>query len=155
MADYSYDVLVIGAGPSGEGVAMGAAKNGMRVGVVESRQWIGGNCIHKGTIPSKSIRHVVKEIMSYRKNNIFHQMGDMHTVTFPEVLKEAKRIIPRQVDVHSGFYLKNRIRLHTGLARFVDKHQVEVDTPEGSTETIKAKHIVLATGSRPYRPEDR
>jgi NAD(P) transhydrogenase len=154
MTDYFYDVLVIGSGPSGEGVAMGAAKNGLKVGVVESRKWIGGNCIHKGTIPSKSLRHVVKELISYRKSNLFHQMGDMHTVTFSEVLKEAKRIIPRQVDVHSVFYIKNRIKLHTGFASFVDKNTVDVKTDEGVKERISAKHIVIATGSRPYRPAD-
>lgn len=154
MADYNYDLLVMGSGPSGEGVAMGAAKHGMKVGVVESRRWIGGNCIHKGTIPSKAIRHVVKELISYRKNNLFHQMGDMHEVSFPRVLQEAMRIIPRQVDVHSSFYLKNRVKLHNGLASFIDHHTVAVVTPEQSTETIKANYVVVATGSRPYRPDD-
>ncbi|MGH1486694.1 MAG: Si-specific NAD(P)(+) transhydrogenase [Cellvibrionaceae bacterium] len=154
MADFFYDVLIVGSGPAGEGVAMGAAKNGLRVGVVESRQWIGGNCIHKGTIPSKSLRHVVRELISYRKNNLFHQMGDMHTVTFSEVLKEAKRIIPRQVDVHSAFYIKNRVKLHTGTARFIDPNTMEVDTVEGSKEKITANKIVIATGSRPYRPDN-
>ena len=152
MADFFYDVLIVGSGPAGEGVAMGAAKNGLRIGVVESRQWIGGNCIHKGTIPSKSLRHVVKELISYRKNNLFHQMGDMHTVTFSEVLKEAKRIIPRQVDVHSAFYIKNRVKLHTGTARFLDANTMEVNTIEGRKEKITANKIVIATGSRPYRP---
>jgi NAD(P) transhydrogenase len=154
MVDYLYDVLVIGAGPSGEGVAMGASKNGMKVGVVESRQWIGGNCVHKGTIPSKSIRHLVKEIISYRKNSLFHKMGDMSLITFPEVFKEAKKIIPRQVDVHSRFYLKNRVKLHTGLARFAGANCVQVATADGSKETIRSKHIVISTGSRPYRPVD-
>ncbi len=154
MKEYSYDVLVIGSGPAGEGVAMSAAKSGEKVGMVESRQWIGGNCIHKGTIPSKSLRHVVKELISYRKNNLFHQMGDMHTVTYSEVLKEAKRIIPRQVDVHSVFYIKNRIKLHTGTARFLDKNTVEVLAADHSIDKIRAKNIVIATGSRPYRPDD-
>lgn len=154
MTDYFYDVLVIGSGPSGEGVAMGAAKNGLRVGVVESRKWVGGNCIHKGTIPSKAIRNVVKDLISYKKNNLFHQMGDMHTVTFPEVLDEAKHIIPRQVDVHSVFYTRNRIKLHTGRARFLDAKTVEVETPRQTLLRIEAKNIVIATGSRPYRPDD-
>ena len=154
MVDSSYDVLIVGAGPAGEAAAMGAAKSGASVAVVESRQWIGGNCTHKGTIPSKSLRHVVKELISYRKNNLFHRMGDMHTVTFPDVLKEAKRIIPRQVDVHSAFYSKNRIKLHTGIARFIDVNTMEVTAPDGGKETIKAGKIVIATGSRPYRPDN-
>ena len=154
MADFFYDVLVIGSGPSGEGVAMSSAKNGLKVGMVESRKWIGGNCIHKGTIPSKSLRHVVKELVIYRKSNLFHQVGDMHSITFSEVLKEAKRIIPRQVDVHSTFYIKNRVKLHTGVAHFIDSNTVEVVSPDNVAEKISAKNIVIATGSRPYRPVD-
>ena len=105
MADFSYDVLVIGSGPSGEGAAMSIAKKGLKVGVVESHTWVGGNCMHKGTIPSKALRHAVKELIIYRKSNLFHQVGDMHSISFPEVLVEAKRIIPKQVDVHSTFYI--------------------------------------------------
>ncbi|MFT6389392.1 MAG: NAD(P) transhydrogenase [Cellvibrionaceae bacterium] len=154
MADFLYDVLVLGSGPSGEGVAMSAAKNGLKVGMIESRKWIGGNCIHKGTIPSKSLRHVVKELIIYRKSNLFHQVGDMHSITFPQVLEEAKRIIPRQVDVHSTFYIKNRVKLHTGVAHFLDPNTVEVVNPDNVAEKISAKNIVIATGSRPYRPVD-
>lgn len=154
MADFYYDVLVIGSGPAGEAVAMGAAKNGLKAGIVESRQWIGGNCMHKGTIPSKSLRHVVKELIIYRKSNLFHRMGDVHRVTFPEVLNEAKRIIPKQVDVHSVFYRKNRVKLHTGVARFIDQNTVEVQGQNKIAEKINAKNIVIATGSRPYRPAD-
>ena len=76
----------------------------------------------------------------------------MYSTTFSQVLEEAKQIIPRQVDVHSTFYIRNRVKLHTGLARFVDQHTMEVVTPKGSVETIKADKLVIATGSRPYRP---
>lgn len=151
--NYEYDVLVIGAGPSGEGAAMGAAKNGLRVAVIDNRPSIGGNCIHKGTIPSKSIRHIVKEIMSYRQNNLFYKMGDMRAVSLSEVLEEAKRIIPRQVDVHAKFFLNNRIKVHTGIASFIDKKRVNLTHFEGKTEVLKAETIVIASGSRPYHPE--
>ena len=71
MADHVYDVLVIGSGPSGESAAITAAKAGKRVGVVENRPVVGGNCAHKGTIPSKSLRHVVKQIIHYKSSNLF------------------------------------------------------------------------------------
>ena len=60
MAVYDYDVVVIGSGPAGEGAAMSAAKKGKRVAVVEEQDTVGGNCTHKGTIPSKALRHSVK-----------------------------------------------------------------------------------------------
>ena len=153
MADFTYDVLVIGAGPAGEGAAMGSAKVGLKVAMIETREWVGGNCLHKGTIPSKALRHVVRQLISYRKNKLFYKTGDMYSASFPEVLEEAKRVIPKQVDVHSAFYVRNRVPVHTGFAKFADENTVNLTKPDGTIETITAKNIVLATGSRPYRPE--
>ena len=51
MATYSYDLLIIGAGPAGEAAAMSAAKSEKKVGVVDNQSTLGGNCTHKGTIP--------------------------------------------------------------------------------------------------------
>jgi NAD(P) transhydrogenase len=58
------------------------------------------------------------------------------------------------VDVHSTFYIKNRVKLHTGVAHFLDPNTVEVVNPDNVAEKISAKNIVIATGSRPYRPVD-
>ncbi|MEO0443182.1 MAG: Si-specific NAD(P)(+) transhydrogenase [Pseudomonadota bacterium] len=154
MANFSYDLLVIGSGPAGEGAAMAAAKHDLKVGVIERRQWIGGNCMHKGTIPSKSLRHVIKQVIDHRKSALFYQTGDMRALNFPAVLREAKRVIPRQVDVHSAFYMKNRVKVHTGNARFTSPNTVEISTAERINDVITADKIVIATGSRPYRPAD-
>lgn len=154
MSDYHYDVLVIGTGPAGEGAAMAAVKQGMRVGAIENRGVVGGNCSHKGTIPSKALRHVVKQIIRFNQNNLFHHMGESTRVSYPKVLKSAKTVIPKQVDLHTGFYNRNRVFLHIGEANFSGENEVRVRLPDGAVETIRAKHIVVATGSRPYRPAD-
>jgi len=77
----------------------------------------------------------------------------MYSASFPAVLEEAKRVIPKQVDVHSAFYVRNRVDLHTGNAEFVDANTMKIAKSEGVVETISAKNIVIATGSRPYRPD--
>tara|TARA_B100000809_G_scaffold256324_1_gene296133 strand:- start:8916 stop:10316 length:1401 start_codon:yes stop_codon:yes gene_type:complete len=154
MADYNYDVLVIGSGPAGEGAAMAAAKSGKRVGVVENRSTVGGNCTHKGTIPSKSLRNAVKQIIRFNGNSIFRELGDPRFLTFPKVLAEANKVIPKQVELHTDFYARNRVALHIGNANFVDKNTVAVTQSDGAIECISAKSVVIATGSRPYRPAD-
>jgi len=154
MSDYHYDVLVIGTGPAGEGAAMAAAKQGMRVGAIENRGVVGGNCSHKGTIPSKALRHVVKQVIRFNQNNLFHHMGESTRVSFPKVLKSAKTVIPKQVDLHTAFYNRNRVSLHIGEASFCGENEVRVRLPDGAVENIRAKSIVVATGSRPYRPAD-
>lgn len=154
MADYNYDLLVIGSGPGGEGCSMAATKGGKRVGVIENRSMVGGNCAHKGTIPSKSLRHAVKQVIRFNSNSLFYGAGDARWLTFPEVLKSACRVIPKQVDLHSEFYARNRVKIHLGQASFTDANTVSVSLPDGAVETIRAKEIVIATGSRPYHPDN-
>lgn len=150
---FDYDVLVIGSGPSGEGAAMAAMKNGLRVAAVENRNEVGGSCLHKGTIPSKSLRHVIQQIIRYKNSHIFNQLGDTRSISFPAALKESQRVIPKQVDVHHSFYVKNRVKLYQGQAKFLSQHEVEISSPDSISKIVTAKDFVIATGSRPYNPD--
>lgn len=154
MADHSYDLLVIGSGPSGESAAIAAAKIGKRVAVIENRTLVGGSCAHKGTIPSKSLRHVVKQIIQFKSNSLFREIGDSRRLTFPRVLESAARVIPKQVELHTNFYVRNRVKVHIGQASFIDANTVSLAMFDGGRETIRAGQIIIATGSRPYRPAD-
>ena len=57
-----YDVIVIGSGPGGEGAAMTAAKGGKQVAVIDQDADVGGSCTHRGTIPSKALRHAIQRL---------------------------------------------------------------------------------------------
>jgi NAD(P) transhydrogenase len=153
MADYHYDVIVLGTGPSGEGAAMNAAKKGKKVAVVEKAPMVGGNCTHWGTIPSKALRHSVKQIISYNTNPMFRDIGEPRWFSFPRVLKTAERVIAKQVKLRTEFYSRNRVHLYHGFGKFIDTHTIEItDGPESSTR-LHADQIVLATGSTPFRPD--
>jgi NAD(P) transhydrogenase len=154
VADFMYDVLVIGSGPSGESSAIAAAKAGKKVGIIENRTVVGGSCAHKGTIPSKSLRHVVKQIIQFKNNSLFRELGDTRRLTFPRVLESAARVIPKQVELHTNYYVRNRVAVHIGDASFINQHEVQLVAPDGAKEIIGAKDIIIATGSRPYRPDD-
>ncbi|WP_137817867.1 MULTISPECIES: Si-specific NAD(P)(+) transhydrogenase [unclassified Pseudomonas] len=154
MAVYNYDVVVLGSGPAGEGAAMNAAKAGKKVAVVDSRREVGGNCTHLGTIPSKALRHSVRQIMQYNTNPLFRQIGEPRWFSFPDVLKSAERVIAKQVTSRTGFYARNRIDVFFGTGSFADEQTVEVVCPNGVVEKLVATQVVVATGSRPYRPAD-
>lgn len=148
-----YDVLVIGTGPAGEGAAMMATKHGKRTGIVEMSK-IGGSCTHKGTIPSKALRHSVKQIMLFNKNKFFRTLGEPKWPSFPEVLASSKQVIEKQMEMRAGFYHRNRVKVHFGKARFVDPNTVEIADKHGAIEKLTAENIVIATGSSPYLPND-
>ena len=154
MADFMYDVLVIGSGPSGESSAIAAAKAGKKVGIIENRTVVGGSCAHKGTIPSKSLRHVVKQVIQFKNNSLFRELGDTRRLTFPRVLESAARVIPKQVELHTNYYVRNRVAVHIGDASFINQHEIQLIAPDGAKEVIGAEDIIIATGSRPYRPDD-
>lgn len=154
MAVYNYDVVVLGSGPAGEGAAMNASKAGRKVAVVDDRRLVGGNCTHLGTIPSKALRHSVRQIMQYNTNPLFRQIGEPRWFSFPDVLKSAERVIAKQVTSRTGYYARNRIDVFFGSASFADAQTINVVCPNGVVETMVAKQVVIATGSRPYRPVD-
>ena len=146
--NYDYDLFVIGTGPGGEGAAMQAAKGGMRVAVAEKYRQIGGGCTHWGTIPSKALRHSVSNTMQVLNNPMFREMGIHATPSLEQLERGTQAIISRQVTMRQSFYDRNNTPIYRGQARFVDDHSVSID----GDEPIRAKHFVIATGSRPYRP---
>lgn len=154
MADYHYDVVVIGSGPSGEGAAMNAVKKGKKVAIVEQRNALGGNCTHVGTIPSKALRHAVKQIMQFNTNSMFRDIGEPRWFSFPRVLKTAERVISKQVKLRTGFYARNRVDVYHGHARFKDVNTLEIYEGLVSNIRLHAEQFIIATGSRPYRPSD-
>ena len=74
MADYDYDVLVIGAGPGGYVAAIRAAQLGLKTACAESRETLGGTCLNVGCIPSKAMLHA-SEYFDAAKNGAMAKMG--------------------------------------------------------------------------------
>lgn len=154
MAVYNFDVVVLGTGPAGEGAAMNAVRSGRKIAVVDDRPLVGGNCTHLGTIPSKALRHSVRQIMQYNNNPLFRQIGEPRWFSFQDVLKSAEKVIAKQVTSRTSYYARNRISTFFGTASFADEHCIEVVCLNGAVERLVAKQIIIATGSRPYRPAD-
>ena len=140
-----FDVIVIGSGPGGEGAAMKAAKSGKQVAVVDEFQEVGGNCTHRGTIPSKTLRQAVQQL---------EDTGNYHNASFQSLLKDAESVIAKQVDLRTAFYERNLVDILIGRAVFVDAHTVEVTTATGAKRQYTADAFVIATGARPYHPAD-
>jgi len=153
MADYDYDLVVIGTGPAGEAAAINSAKLGRKVAVVEMREQVGGGCAHKGTIPSKALRHSVKQIVEFNTNPLFRVIGEPKNFSFPQVLKTASEVIAKQVMLRTQFYARNRVDVFFGFARFVDRNNIEILGNE-TNENLRFDQTVIATGSSPYEPND-
>jgi len=151
-AKQKYDLLVIGSGPSGEAAAMNAAKAGKKVGLVCDKPLPGGNCTYLGTIPSKAIRFAVKQVLQFHANPLMHDLGSLKKLTFQETLKQAERVMAAQGKSRGDAYDRNNVPIHRGMAEFIDRQHIQVS--EGKTKTVlEAGNFIIATGSRPYRPD--
>lgn len=149
IGDQKFDVVVIGTGPGGEGAAMQSAKEGRRVAVIEAYDKIGGGCTHWGTIPSKALRFSIYSVMEAMNNPILRELGVHLNPTFAQLRASSKSIIAKQVSMRQTFYERNNVPVIHGKASFVDKNTIQID----SETTIRGDSIVIATGSRPFRPE--
>jgi len=152
--DREHDVVVIGSGPGGEGAAMKAAKSGLSVVIIDKQSEVGGGCTHWATIPSKALRQSVQTVVEFRRDPLFSTISDRVRFTFPQLLRKAEEVIRKQVAMRRSFYLRNHVSVVHGHARFVDDHTIEVETDNGTKRELRARHIVVATGARPYHPPD-
>lgn len=151
----AFDLVVIGSGPAGEAAALSAAHDGWRVALIEERPQVGGNCTHVGTIPSKALRHYVRQFIRVGNNSLFRgQWGEVPTVTWPRLVARAGEVIAAQVAVRSDFYRRDRVAVYHGRASLLAADTVEVTGSDGLREQLRAPRVLVATGSRPYRPAD-
>jgi pyruvate/2-oxoglutarate dehydrogenase complex dihydrolipoamide dehydrogenase (E3) component len=144
-----YDLLVIGAGPAGLAAARGAAAAGARVALIESDH-IGGNCLHEGCIPSKTILRSAQLIADMRNApNVGVDTPAEIEVDFAAVMGRMRRVRDRilRVDTAARLHAEG-IELHVGHARFVSADAVDVDG-----RRLRFAKALIATGSRPLLPD--
>ena len=127
---------------------MQASKGGKRVAVVEAYDRIGGGCTHWGTIPSKALRFSIYSVMEAMNNPIVKELGVHLNPTFAQLRASSKSIISKQVSMRQTFYERNNVPVFHGKARFLDPNTIEVD----ADTRLRGDYVVIATGSRPYRP---
>jgi len=150
-----YDVVVLGSGPAGEKAAFQAAKLRKRVALVDRGTQLGGNCLHTGTIPSKTLRETVLHIAASRTRNVSGLTTRLSKdVTLHAMMESKESVIRGQQEVLERKLERNDVAVFTGTGRFLDPHRIEVLGDDGARREITAGFVVLATGSRPARHPD-
>lgn len=149
---YDYDLVVIGSGPGGQKAAIQAAKLRKRVAVVDVNHLIGGVCLHDGTIPSKSFREAIMYLSGYRERSHY---GDAyrvkHNVEMSDLVSRSQSIVDDIEQTIRSQFIRNNIEVIHGFGSLIDAHQVRIKN--GKREmTVSAEFIVIATGTRPWRP---
>lgn len=148
------DIIVIGSGPAGQKAAVQAAKAGRSVVLIERDKVLGGACVHRGTIPSKTLRENALRVRNMRKNARLFEFSLNEELEMATLFNRLDEVLA----AHDGYMCRqierNRIeRLH-GVASFEDPHHVRVTSVKGETFTLHGDQIIIATGSYPRQPDD-
>lgn len=143
MADFDYDVLVIGAGPGGYVAAIRAAQLGLKTACAESRETLGGTCLNVGCIPSKAMLHA-SEFYEAAAGDTFAKLGIKvkAELDLPTMHGQRTDAVKQLTGGIEFLFKKNKITWLKGKASFDDAHTVSV-----GGQKVTAKNIVIATGS--------
>lgn len=151
---FDYDVIVIGSGPAGQKSAIQAAKTGQKVAIIESDALFGGACVHKGTIPSKTLRENALRVKHMRQSAAladYELSEDTEMVTLidrlDDVLKSHDKYMRTQID-------RNDIERIHARANFVDAHTIKLTKVSGESRDVTVDKVIIAVGSYPRHPDN-
>ena len=146
MADTTFDLIVIGAGPGGYVAAIRGAQLGMKVAIVE-REHLGGICLNWGCIPTKAMLRTSEVFHLMHRAKEFGLKADNIGYDLDAVVKRSRGIAAQLSGGIGHLMKKNKITVFMGEATLPAKGRVSVKTDKG-TQDLTAKNIVLATGAR-------
>jgi len=150
----TYDIIVIGAGPAGQKAAVQGAKAGKRVALIERERGIGGSCVYRGTIPSKTLRESALHLDRLKRAGEAFQFNLKPGTQIATLLSRLEQVVQAHDSFMSRQLRRNGISLLHGRAHFLNEHLIEMQTVDGARQQLTAKTIVVATGSRPRNPKE-
>ncbi|MDK2745209.1 MAG: Si-specific NAD(P)(+) transhydrogenase [Nitrospira sp.] len=149
-----FDIIVIGAGPAGQKAAIQGAKANKRVALIERERGIGGSCVYRGTIPSKTLRESALHLDVLKRASAAFEFNLRPDTQIATLLSRLEDVVKAHDTFMSQQLRRNGIFLFHGRARFVNDRVIEMQTVDGASQRFTADTIVIATGSRPRNPPE-
>jgi NAD(P) transhydrogenase len=149
-----FDLLVVGSGPAGRRGAIQAAKLGKKVLVIEQGKRVGGVSVHTGTIPSKTLRETALNLSGWRERGFYGRAYRVKQEISAEDLRRRLLItLDHEVEVLEHQFARNRVQHIRGKASFVDPQTMQVVKDDGEVIHVTGTSILLAVGTKPFRPD--
>ena len=153
LAETIYDVAIIGSGPAGYTAAIRAGQLGLKVALIERTDKLGGTCLHVGCIPTKALLFNAELWDHLKEAKEFGIEGvRARKLNWAAIQDRKNKIVTKHTKGLDFLMKKNKINAIKGYGRLTGPakdgvHTIEVKLADGKTETVKAKKVVLATGS--------
>ncbi len=148
----TYDLGIIGGGPGGYVAAIKAAQLGGSVCLIEKGEW-GGTCLNRGCIPTKTLFAVANLATQVQEASAFGvNINGETTIDYSQVLNHKTSVIQQLTGGIAQLLKANGVDSLNGTATLIDRNTIAVSKPDGITEQLHAKNIIIATGSEPAEP---
>ncbi len=151
MSESTYDVAVLGGGPGGYAATLRVAKRGGKVCLIEA-DLIGGTCLNRGCIPTKTMLHASKLAYDIGRASRFGLKVDKLVIDGPDLANRTNEIVKGLRNGVLSTLKAGGVDLIVGRGKLTGPDTIEVQTADGCQQ-IKARSIIIATGSRPTKPE--
>lgn len=146
----SFDVVIIGSGPGGYVAAIRCAQLGFKTAIIEKYATLGGTCLNVGCIPSKALlasSHHYEELQHFADHGI--EVSGKVKVNLTKMIERKQAVVDQTSGGVKFLMDKNKVTVFEGLGSFVDATHIAISKADGTSETIEAKNIIIATGSKP------
>ncbi|MFB0920508.1 MAG: FAD-dependent oxidoreductase, partial [Oscillospiraceae bacterium] len=146
MADFMYDVAVLGGGPGGYECAIRCAQYGLKTVLIEARE-LGGTCLNRGCIPTKSLLQSAHMYEAVLNSSAFGVKSEGVSFDYKKMAERKDSVV---LSLRSGIQTLEKahgVTVKNGFGVLKDKNTIDI-----GGETVCAKNIILATGSAPARP---
>lgn len=150
---FSYDLVVIGSGPSGQKAAIQGAKAGKRVALIEQTREVGGACVYHGTIPSKTLRETALKMVHFLHATDVFDFRMRDDLKLSSLMTRLDTVTRAHGELIKEQITRNGIDQFHGRAMFLSDREVQIRGLNGNTTRLTGSIMVIATGSRPRVPD--
>lgn len=148
MPEGPWDLVVIGAGPGGYVAAIRASQLGLKTLVVEKDPFLGGTCLHRGCIPTKALLHTADLLQKAREGEAFGVRCQSVELDLAAAHAHKRKVVTKNAKGIEGLFKKNGVSWIQGTGQIQGPGRVQVQKPDGSSEILQSRFVLLATGSR-------
>lgn len=145
----TFDVVIIGSGPGGYVGAIRAAQLGLKTALIEKDKRLGGTCLHRGCIPTKSLLWTAALFHHIKEAAEFGIDVTNPVINWANAQKNKEKVVTRGANGIDMLMKKNKVTVIKGHGRIAGKGKVEVTAEDGTTQALATKNIIIATGSVP------
>ena len=148
-----YDLVIIGSGPGGYVAAIRAGQLGMKTAIIERYPTLGGTCLNVGCIPSKALLDSSEHYHNAAEKFEHHGIDLSNLkVNMPQMIRRKDEVVQQTCSGVEFLMKKNKVDVYHGHGSFKNSSTIDVKKDDGSTETIEATKVIIATGSKPIVP---